>query len=180
MIKKKDSSMQKKLFIAMFITGFLFSAQAHFMSSIWPQKSLSSHEYGNPSASKRVLIGGVASSFKNALLKNVIDSLMKDSVYVKVVGLKDLAKEPATQWSVVLILNTCMAWEIENTVKNYMNSFPLYNSFIVVTTSGNPKTCGSAAKLPKNIDAISTASKTVKLPEVLARVLELLRKKLGR
>jgi hypothetical protein len=61
-----------------------------------------------------------------------------------------------------------------------MNSFPLYNSFIVVTTSGNPKTCGSAAKLPKNIDAISTASKTVKLPEVLARVLELLRKKLGR
>jgi hypothetical protein len=172
--------MHKKLFSALLITGFLFSAQAHFMSSIWPQKNLLSHEYGNPSASKRVLIGGVASSFKNALLKNVIDSMTKDSVYVKVVGLKDLAKEPVEKWSAVLILNTCMAWEIENKVRNYVNSFPLYNSFVVVTTSGNPKTCGSAAKLPKNIDAISTASKTVKLPEVLARVIELLRKKLGK
>jgi hypothetical protein len=148
------------------------------MSNTWPQKSIPSHAYGDSLASKRVLIGGVTSPFKEAIVRSIVDSLVKDSVYVKTVGIKDLKKEKATSWNAVLLLNTCMAWEINYKVKKFANSFPEYNSIVVITTSGDTISCCSAKKLPKNIDALSTASEKRKLPEIAGKALALLRKKM--
>jgi hypothetical protein len=171
--------MKKRLLFAFLTPVILLCASpGHFMSSTWPQKSFPAGAYGDSLASKRVLIGGVTSPFKEAIVKSIIDSLLKDSVFVKTVGIGKLKKEKATAWNAVLLLNTCMAWEINYKVRKFAKAFPEYRSFVVVTTSGDPKSCGSAKQLPENIDAISTASEKQKLPEITAKVLESLRKKL--
>ena len=148
------------------------------MSNAWPQKNMPVRTFGDSLANKRVLIGGIASPFKDAMVASIVDTLVKDSVFVKTIGIKDLKKEKATTWNAILLLNTCMAWELNYKVKKFAKKYPDYQSIVVVTTSGDPKTCGSTKQIPDNVDAISTASEKQKLPEVTAHVLELLRKKM--
>jgi hypothetical protein len=148
------------------------------MSNTWPQKSMQPRACGDTLAVKRVLIAGVASPFKDAIVAAIADSLVKDSAFVKVVGINDLKKEKASAWSAVLLLNTCMAWELNYKVKKFARKNPDVRSIVVVTTSGNPTSCGSAKQIPGNVDAISTASEKQKLPEVTAKVLLKLREKL--
>jgi hypothetical protein len=171
--------MKWKAFVPCSMLIFLFCASpGHFMSSTWPQKSIQAATYGDSLAGRRVLIGGISSPFKDAIVKTIVDSLIKDSVFVKTVGMGDLKKEKATSWNAVLLLNTCMAWELNYKVKKFAKKYPEYTSIVAVTTSGDPKTCGSAKQIPGNIDAISTASEKQKLPEVTSKVLDLLRIKI--
>jgi hypothetical protein len=175
-----DASMKMKLFFVFLMPFFLLCASpGHFMSNIWPQKNIPTNEYGDLKASKRVLIGGLESPFKEAIVKSIVDSLVKDSVYVKTVSLKRLKREEPTKWNAILILNYCMAWEINYKVKKYISSFPQYHGFVVITTSGDSTSCPAAKKLPENVDAISTASEDQKLPEISAHVLDLLREKIN-
>lgn len=170
--------MKIKLLTVILIIGVFLGASAHFISIVWPEKSIEANEYGNPKSPARILIGGTYSPFKEAVLKSVIDSLKPDSIYIKTVGINDLKKEKPDKWNAVLILNTCMAWEIENAVEKCINTYPKYHSFIVLTTSGDPDSCGSSKNLPTNIDAVSSASVKDKQPIVIARILSLIRQKL--
>ncbi len=172
--------MIKNLLLSLAVLFFLMCASpAHFLSNVVPQKSIPGHAYGDSTASKRVLIGGLTSPFKEAIAKSITDSLVNDSVYVKTVGLKDLRKAQPTEWNAVLILNTCMAWEINFKVKRYVKKFPGYGSFVVVTTAGNPP-CSTPKKLPKNIDALSMASENQKCSEVAAKALASIREKINK
>ncbi len=170
----------KSLFLVSLPLMLFCASPGHFMSNTWPQKSIQARTFGDSLASKRILIGGIASPFKDAVVASIVDSLTKDSVFVKTIGIGDLKKQKAAPWNAVLLLNTCMAWELNYKVKKFAKKYPDYNAIVVVTTSGDPKSCGSAKQIPANVDAISTASEKQKLPEVTAKVLDLLRKKLSK
>jgi hypothetical protein len=160
------------------LLGIASVAQAHFMSKIWPEKSIARREFGDTHASHRVLIGGISSPFKDSIIAAVIDSLTADSVYVKTVGLKDLQNQKPGEWDAVLIANTCMAWEIEDAVRSFVGRYPGYRAFVVLTTSGDPKGCGSSKNLPANIDAVATASVKERRSPVLGQLLADIREKL--
>lgn len=170
--------MNNKLLLAFLVPCFFFCASpGHFMSNAFPQKNIPAREYGDSKASRRVLICGVTSPFKEAVITSIVDSLTKESVYVKTIRLKGLRKIRPTEWNAMLIFDKCMAWEMDFNVKKYVKKFPEYGAFIVITTSGEPE-CGSTKQIPKNIDAIATASVNQKIPEVVAKTLALLKKKI--
>lgn len=160
------------------ISVIAFYSYAHFLSNIWPQKKIESKEFGESKADRKVLIGGISSQFKDEIVKAVVDSLKNDSVYVKTAGLSQLRNENPEKWNAVFILNTCIGWEIDSRVNKFLRSYPNYHSFVVLTTSGDPDSCGKSSKLPANIDVISSASNNTKKDEVIKNALEMIRKKI--
>jgi hypothetical protein len=153
-------------------------ANANFISKVWPEKNIAARDTGDSKSSKRVLIGGVTSAFKGVVLKNVIDSLTADSVYVKTVALKNLQKEDPKVWGAVVIFNTCIAWDLEDAARKLIARFPDYRSFVCLITSGDPKGCGSSKNLPAGVDAISTASVKGKEAEIAKQLLIAIRERL--
>lgn len=157
------------------LLGLPFRTQAHFISYFWPQKSLEHREVGSPTAPHALLIGGTGSDFKNAAVQAVVDSLRSDSLHIKVVGVKALRSEDPSAYDAVLVVNTCMGWNMNSRLKKYISSHPDYERFVVLTTSGDPDSCCASHKLPENMDAVSSASVSRKLPAVVDEALGLLR-----
>lgn len=147
-------------------------------SSVWPQKDISEKSIGNPSSPKKVLIASRSSKFKEKIAQNIADSLSKDSVYIRVIGCNDLKEIDPIAWHAILIINTCMAWQYENKVQDFLRKNKDHSKMIVFTTSGDPKECGSEKdKFPK-IDAITSASVDSKVQSLVNDLLVLIRKRL--
>ncbi|MCU0608696.1 MAG: hypothetical protein MUF22_02880 [Chitinispirillaceae bacterium] len=170
--------MNRKLFVTVLMLGYVVAANAHFMSSVWPQKNMASHSAGDPTSNKRVLIAGLSSPFKDTIASRIVDSLNNDGVYVRLINLKDLNKEDPNKWAAVLIINTCIAWDMDSKAKKFVKKYPDYSGFITLIASGDPDGCGDGKKLPKNIDAIASASQADKIPALVSQFLALLRQKL--
>jgi hypothetical protein len=169
-------SMKRSLVSAFAFCGLLCSvAHAHFMSSLWPQKGLADSEQGPSTAPYRVLIAGTTSDFRSTVVAVVADSLVAGSVFVKTTSFRGLTKEDPSSWNAVVIANTCIAWDIENRARNYIEKHPDYRGFVMLLTSGDPDSCCPSSKLPSGIDAISTASVAPKLPSVIAGILARIR-----
>jgi hypothetical protein len=156
------------------------TAGANFMSKIWSQKYPATAEYGNPATAKRVLIATVSSGFKDSCISGVIDSLRKDSVFVKVLGLKEVTQEDPAKWNVVVLVSTTMAMDIDNRTSNFIKRHNTYHDFVVVTTSANPRGWGTGKNLVPAIDAISSASAGIgKQPEMIAKIVASIRRHIG-
>lgn len=145
-------------------------------SAVWPQKEAKDREIGKAVAPVKILISAASSDFKDAVFDAVMDSLKNDSTYIKVTGLKKLSSIKPDDWNAVVIANTCMAWQMDNRVQNFLKAHSSYHSFIILTTSGDPDSCGSLKKIPSNVDAISTASVTNAKTKVVQEVLTAIRK----
>jgi hypothetical protein len=147
-------------------------------SAIWPQKDIKEFQVGKSSSQHKILIVATSSAFKDSVIKDFADSIAKgDSVFVSVVGMKKLLEQKIDNWNAVVIANTCMAWQMDNRVQKFIKKNESYKGFVVLTTSGDPKECGSADKIPKGIDAISSASVEDKRTVVVKELLESVRKK---
>jgi hypothetical protein len=156
------------------LVGFLLvcvSAQAHFMSNLWPQKSLENAEHGPAQARKRVLIAGTTSDFRDAVAQALVDSLVADSVYVKTGSFKRLKSRDPSEWGSIVVFNTCIGWDIENRARKFISSHPDYRGFVLFTTSGDPDSCCSSSKLPRGIDAVSSGSVEAKRSVVIDTIL---------
>lgn len=147
-------------------------------SAVWSQKDVTQATHGDSSSGKKVLIAANKSDFKDSLLSNLSDSLVADSVYVKIIGLKQLPSATTKNWSAILILNTCVAWQMENSVQEFIKKNSTYRHFITFTSSGSPKQCWPSKKAPQGIDAFTSASTMDKQTAVTDTLMQLLRKHL--
>ena len=87
-------------------------------------------EIGNPRAVMRVLIASESSDFKQAVIEKVVAGYDQDSLYFKITDLQNLADETASSYAAVMIINSCVAWQLN----------PKANAFIrqADTLEGNP------------------------------------------
>lgn len=146
-------------------------------SSFWPQKDRTPQEIGAVGSAQRVLIASRTSAFKDSVVNAVIDSLRSDSVYIRVIGIKEVVNEDPEKWTAMLIVNTCMAWQGDNKVQNFLKRHPSYPSFIMLTTSGDSVACGSSKWIPQNVDAVSSASSISHKSAVVENLIGAIRKR---
>lgn len=144
-------------------------------SAIWPQNDVKDREISKKGATIKILISAASSNFKDAVINDLTDSLKSDSVFIKVTGLKKISSVKPENWNLIVIINTCMAWQMDNRVQNFIKTYPSYRGFIILTTSGNPDSCGSRNNISSYVDAISSASLTNVKEKVVNQVLAAIR-----
>ena len=150
--------------IAFAIVGLAFSGCA--------AKAVNTTEWGDLKADQRVLIATQRSEFKEAVVSRVVEGLEKDLCYVKVIDLKRLEDEPATDYDAVVVVNTCKAWRLTGGALKFVKEFPDKDKVVLLTTTG-----GEDWK-PKSVevDAITSASTEQKADPVADEIARKVRK----
>lgn len=110
---------------------------------------------GDPiTAGKRVLIASQNSKFKQALVSEIIDTLQTNAYFIRVIDVKKLKVESATDYNAIVILNRCIAGRPDPRVETFIdNAFPKHR--IIVLTTGRLESWKPEAK---GVDAITSAS----------------------
>lgn len=135
---------------------------------------IESPRIGTNEAAPAVLIASRDSEFKRAVVERVAAALEEDGIGVKVRGVKRLNKEEsAKDYAVVVLLNRCMSWSMDYTVRRFVRRNPEHDRIIVLTTSAPgdwmpPKRRG-------DFDAISAASVMSRVDEVAQDILARIR-----
>jgi len=81
-------------------------------------KAVNTTEWGDLKADQRVLIATQRSEFKEAVVSRVVEDLEKDLCYVKVIDLKQLKIDSATDYDAIVVVNTCKAWRLTGALRN--------------------------------------------------------------
>ncbi|MGC9365373.1 MAG: hypothetical protein ACP5FZ_12510 [Fidelibacterota bacterium] len=123
-----------------------------------------------PESAATILIASRQSAFKVAVIENVAEYYKMRGVAVKVVGLEALALENPADYQAVVLINTCMAWNLDPAVLSFLKQHSAAGNLIVLTTSGD------GDWLPKNrtgqYDAISAASEMADVRETAANLIQ--------
>ena len=139
----------------------------------WPQKDIQPNELNEPSLEKKVLVVSRSSEFKNAIVGRIGETFRDEPVYMKFIGLEQLEKEDGTNYATVVLINTCMSWDMDRNVKGFLKRHKEQSNMIVLTTSGGgdwlPKMKG------RNFDAISSASQEDKIDEITDKIITKIR-----
>lgn len=142
----------------------------------WPQDDIGSLEINPGAHERKILIASRKSEFKTAIVDKTVKAFEGKDVYIKVIGIEDLAKENAEAYTGVLLINTCMAWAIDRHVESWLEKYGNLESIIVLTTADGsdifPNIEGS------RIDAMSSASADDKInplaEELIGRIRRIL------
>lgn len=156
---------QQRLFwlICLFIMFFNSCAVPRVL---WPQKDLPHSESMGKPGGPMVLMASRDSEFKRALVREIGYALVSEGINQRTIGVDDLKGIKSSEYNVVVVISSCIAWGLEEDVQVFLKSQENYSNIILVTTSGNggwlPNT------LDKDVDAISSAS-TLSTVNAIAR-----------
>ena len=116
-------------------------------------------------ADKAVLIATQKSEFKDAVISKVKAELENNKCTVKLIELKDVLKEPAENYNAIILVNTCMAGQIEGKVKKFLKKLSDADKKKVLLFT----TAGGEDWIPKGtgVDCITSASKIAKADTVV-------------
>jgi len=128
-------------------------------------------EIGNPRAVMRVLIASESSDFKQAVIEKVVAGYDQDSLYFKITDLQNLADETASSYAAVMIINSCVAWQLNPKANAFIRQADTLERVILLTTAGDQDWQAGVA----GVDAITAAS----LPADIERIADQLKAKLG-
>ena len=112
-------------------------------------------ESGPPTPYKKeVLVVTQNSKFKRAVVSGIYDELNQNSIYLKIIDVKELKNQSTTEFSAIVIINMCMAGRPDPRVESFIDREAQKNKIIVLTTgifdSWKPNVPG--------VDAITLAS----------------------
>ena len=161
----------KKLFpfLELFLLLSLILVNCAVPRLIWPQKDINAYNINEPSLKKSILIASRSSEFKDAVVKKIGESFAKKPVYLKFIGLSDLAQEDVSGYSAIVVVNTCIGWGIDRKTKSFLDKTEKQDNIIILTTSGD----GDWKPKMENysFDAVSSASELVKTDEVAEEII---------
>ena len=114
-----------------------------------------------------LLIAGDASEFKDGLRTKIV-SYYRDQSNIDVINIKKLKQVTASEYDVILIMDTCLAWTGFNpSLKSFLTNLQETQNVVVFMTAGDPDWAYSF----KDIDAITSASRTDNEQAVLAEII---------
>ena len=148
------------------------TAPQHF----WPQRDIAYDEINSANLDRKLLIASRESEFKAAIISKVKAAYAGEDTYIRLVGIEALQAEDPQRYTAILILNTCMGWEIDYRVTDFLNRSADLRSIIVLTTADGgdiyPKLKG------RQVDAMSSASTAASIDplaeEIIAKLDRLL------
>ena len=133
-------------------------------------------EHGNKHCEKRILIATQQSEFKEVVVSRVLDGLLHDACYIKVMDLKKIAGESTERYQAIVIMNTCWVWRLNRHARNFLKDAREKERIILLTTANDE------AWKPKKVevDAITSASKMDKADSVAKHIIEKVRSLLAK
>jgi hypothetical protein len=126
-----------------------------FSSCVQDAKSI---EKGDSHAARKVLIAAVQSDFKQKVVERVMEALVTDGYYVKVVGLDELEKTDTAPYGAVLAVGNLMAARLDRRLVSFARQHPGDPKLIVFYTQGPDAAVPAGIKADLKVDAIASPS----------------------
>ncbi len=160
--------MHHKVFLALMV-WFALHAACTAPQHFWPQHDIARYEINPDTLDKKLLIASRESEFKAAIISRVKQAYADRAVYIKLVGIENLKEEDPQKYSAILIINTCMGWDIDWRVTEFLERCAELDSVVVLTTAD---TGGIYPKLKgRQVDAMSSASVTKKVDPLAEQII---------
>ena len=125
---------------------------------------------------KMVLIASRSSEYKLGLLAELQKQLAAAQISHKAIGVKQLDKVDANDYAAVIVINTCLAWGLDQDVINFLDRQKTTAKIVLLTTSGDGLWLPD--KRGYDFDAISGASIKANMSDVAQDLMERIRKRL--
>ena len=138
-------------------------------------KDMEAFEKGDIKASKKVLIAGTDSEFKQNVVNKVIETLGTEDYYFKIIGLEQLDKEETEPYGAILLINSFMAGKMDKRVTQFLQNDPDNPKVIVFYTIGSEGTPPSGEGKPDiEVDAVTSASLPDRIDERVDQLVTLI------
>jgi hypothetical protein len=168
--------MKKKIFKKIFISitivifslVFLMFVLLTGFKIIFSQKKIESFEVNSSTLKRHILIASQGSKFKDQLVKNLIEELNKENVYIKVIDVSLLDNIKSSEWESIIIINAVESSKYNKNVNQFIQNNFSNNNIILIATSGS----GKFKIQDYYIDAISTASKIKDIDNIKAFIID--------
>ena len=135
-----------------------------------PQSDIEAYEVGAEEFGTKILIASRDSDFKVEVAKRLEGSLKDKPVYVRFIGLDHINDEDVSQYSAIIVMTKCIAWDVDRTTEEFLKKNAELSSLVVLFTSGNgdwkPDMEG------KKFDAVTSASVLTNAGTIAEEILE--------
>jgi hypothetical protein len=167
--------MRRNLFLVLMVWIAVMAActaPQHF----WPQTDIVYDEINSAALERKLLIASRESEFKAAIISRVKSAYADQDIYIRLVGIEELKREDPSSYTAILIINTCMGWDIDWRVKDFLNRSEDLDAIIVLTTAD---AADSYPQLQgRQVDALSSASVKSKIDPLAAEIIAKLDRRL--
>jgi hypothetical protein len=177
----KEIAMALKSLVIMVLVSALCVFHVRCVSvphMIWPQDDIRGGELNDPDMDQRILVASRRSEYKEALVQRIRGAFTGSDVYVKFTGLGELKNENGREYDAVIMINTCMSWDMDRNVKGFLERYEDRSHMIVLTTSGGGD--WQPDEEGRDYDAISAASEKANLDDVAHEIVAKAEKLLGK
>jgi hypothetical protein len=141
------------------------TAPQHF----WPQTDIAYDEINSAALERKLLIASRDSDFKAAIISRVKSAYADQDIYIRLVGIEDLKAEDPRKYTAILIINTCMGWDIDWRVEDFLNRCSDLDSVIVLTTADGGDSYPQLEG--RQVDAMSSASVPARIDPLAAEII---------
>lgn len=159
----------KKIGIILAITLLVVFILLTWYKYVFSMDIAKSYEINDPAAGTKILIATQGSPFKDKVVDYIVDELIRQKIYIKVIDVSELPAISIDQFTAIIVLHT---WEMEkppDVVAEFLEKMKNEKNIIVLTTSKGSDTT------TEGIDAMTSASKMTEVPFKAEEILERLK-----
>ncbi|WP_160114552.1 hypothetical protein [Aquimarina sp. AU474] len=142
------------IIVLLFVGFWIWYEYTYSMDTVIP------FELNNPRLNTKVLIASQGSKFKDSLVKEILRTYEKDTIYFKVVDVYTLFTINLDKWDAMIFINSWEYGSPPRNIKNFIKNYPDQLEKIIVLS-----TVGSSHITLKDIDVISGESIIEKVPD---------------
>ena len=174
--KHQEMKSKQDFFYIYCALGFLLLVGCAAPQHFWPQKDIVGTDEGIIHGEKMVLIASRSSEYKIGLVAELQKQLASAQISHKTIGVKQLDKVDSMDYNAVVVINTCLAWGLDNDVSHFLDRQKTTANIILLTTSGDGLWLPD--KRGRDFDAICGASIKANISDVAQYLMERIRKRL--
>ncbi len=135
-------------------------------------------EGGNPQSTRRVLIAGESTPFKQQVASRVTEILVAQDCYFRIISLGGLASQDASQYGAILLVTSMQAGRLDQRVMKYLQKDPTNPKVVVFYTRGTEDPMPEKLKPDIRVDVVTSASLTDRVEQRGQELAALLGKRL--
>jgi hypothetical protein len=138
--------------------GLMSCHAMHFM------KRAQEFEINSRAADSKVLIATQGSAFKDSIVAGAVAHLKPRGIYVRVIDVSALPSVQEADWNVIVVIHTWEMHRPQADAANFIAKLRDSRKIIVLSTSG-----AGSLKM-EGVDAISSASQMIDVPQRVAEI----------
>ena len=128
------------------IAVLLLQSACSGTSGTAPQSAAAAHEVGEEVFGTRILLASRDSDFKVEIARRIGEALRDEPVYVKFIGIKQLANEAGSDYTAIILMTRCTSWSMDPEAKVFLEKNPELSNIVLLITSGDGVETGHGGK----------------------------------